>query len=95
MIAARDAARHLHIDDAVLDPVARDHFVQDDVQRRQRHRQLDAQFAERAHQALHVPALVDQAPAPHLADFIDAVGKLIAAVLDMDRGVRCAADIGR
>ena len=31
-----------------------------------------------------MPTLVDQPPAPHLADFIDAVGELIAAVLDVD-----------
>jgi len=32
-------------------------------------------------------ALVDEAAAPHLADLIDTVGKLIAAVLDVDPGV--------
>ena len=31
-----------------------------------------------------MPALIDQPAAPHLADFIDAVGELIAAVLDVD-----------
>jgi hypothetical protein len=30
-----------------------------------------------------VAALVDQAPCPHLAHLIDAIGELIAAVLDM------------
>ena len=40
-------------------------------------------------------ALVDQAASPHLADFVDAVGELIAAVLDGDRGLRRAADSGR
>jgi hypothetical protein len=34
-----------------------------------------------------VAALIDKTPAPHLADFIDTVGKLIAAVFDMDGGV--------
>ena len=47
---------------------------------------------------VHVAALVDQAAAPHLADFVDAVGELVAAVLDMDAGVRerqiAAVDIG-
>ena len=32
-------------------------------------------------------ALIDEAPSPHLADLVDAVGELIAAVLDMDGGV--------
>src|ERR1700689_11849 len=30
---------------------------------------------------------VDQAPVPHLADFIDAVGELVAAILDVDGSV--------
>ena len=45
-----------------------------------------------------VAALVDQAAAPHLADFVDAVGELVAAILDMDHGVAqrqiAAVDIG-
>ena len=53
---------------------------------------------ERALQPLHVTALVDQPPVPDLADLIDAIGKLIAAVLDMDRGFAirpiAAVDIG-
>ena len=57
------------------------------TQRRVRHRSRDLQFAERAVQPRHMAALIDQAPAPHLADFIDAVGELIAAVLDGDLGV--------
>ena len=36
---------------------------------------------------VEVAPLVDQAAAPHLADFIDAVGELIAAILDVDLGV--------
>ena len=43
----------------------------------------------------HVAALVDQPPSPHLADFVDAVGELIAAILDMHHGLRAAADSGR
>jgi hypothetical protein len=32
--------------------------------------------------------LVDQPPSPHLADFIDAVGELIAAILDVNLASR-------
>src|SRR4051794_6948308 len=42
--------------------------------------------------------LVDQPPAPHLADFIDAIGELIAPILDVDARLRerevAAIDIG-
>jgi hypothetical protein len=45
-----------------------------------------------------VPALVDEVPAPNLADFVNAVGELKAAVLDghSGRGVRqiTAVDVG-
>ena len=43
-------------------------------------------------------ALVDQAASPHLADFVNAVGELIAAVLDRDLRVAvrqiAAIDVG-
>src|SRR3954469_21069760 len=32
--------------------------------------------------------LIDQPPCPHLADFVNAVGKLIATVLDIHFGLR-------
>lgn len=35
-----------------------------------------------------MPALVDQRPAAHLADFINTVSKLIAAVFGMNRSFR-------
>jgi len=87
MVAARHAAGDLQIDDAIADAVARHHFAQDHAERRDRHRHADAQLAERALQALDMTLLVDEAASPHLADFIDAVGKLVAAILDMDLGI--------
>jgi hypothetical protein len=44
-----------------------------------------------------MPALVDQPPAPHLANFIDAVGELIATILDVDacRGEREIAAVDK
>ena len=98
MIAPRHAAGDLQIDDAVADAVARQHFAQHDAERALCHRHADAQFGERALQPFEVAPLVDEAAVPHLADFIDAVGELIAAVLDMDRGVAhrqiAAVDVG-
>src|SRR5262245_32530389 len=42
--------------------------------------------------------LVDQPPSPHLADLVNSVGELVAAVLDMDDGVTVrhvtAIDVG-
>ncbi len=98
VVAPRHAAADLQIDDAVADAVARHHLAQHDAERARRHRHADAQFGERALQPLEMAPLVDQATAPHLADFIDAVGELIAAILDMDLGVAhrqiAAVDVG-
>ena len=60
-----------------------------------RHRAGDLQFAERTVEPRHVAALVDQLASPHLADLVDAVGELIAAVVDRDFGLARAADSGR
>ena len=64
-----------------------DGLVQDDAERGHRHRQADAQFAERSHEPCHVPALVHEAGVPHLAHFVDAVSELEAAILYMDTSV--------
>ncbi len=52
-------------------------------------------LVERAPQARQVAPLVDHAASPYLADLVDAVGELVAAVLDVDHGVARAADSGR
>ena len=98
MVAARHAAADLQIDDAPTHAVAANDFVQHDAERGRLHRHGDAKLGERELKPRHMPALVDQVTAPHLADFIDAVGELIAAVLDVDArgGERnvAAVDIG-
>ena len=83
MVAPRHAARDLQIDDAVADAIAPDRLVQHGAERGKRHRHRDAKLAERALQPLHVAALVDEAPLAHLAHLVDAVGELVAAVLDV------------
>jgi len=54
-----------------------------DAKRVARHWHRDAQLLERALQPVHVAALVDEAPCPHLAHLVDAIGELVAAVLDV------------
>jgi hypothetical protein len=34
-----------------------------------------------------MPAFVDQPASPHLANFVDAVRELVAAILDMNRSL--------
>ena len=86
MVAARHAARDLQVDDTVAHPVAANAFAHHDRQRRLRHRHLDAQLVERAAQAGHVAPGIDDAAAAHLADFVDPVGELVAAIFDVGGG---------
>ena len=90
MIAPRHAACHLQIDDPVGDVVARDGLVQHDRQRRRTHRRGDLEFVQRARAAAPYGGARRSAACPHLADFVDAVGELIAAILDVNRSRRDA-----
>ena len=86
VVAGRHPARDLQIDDAVAHPVSPYAFVHHDREGGLRHRHLDAELLERALEAGHVAALIDHAAAPHLADLVDAVGELVAPVLDVHHG---------
>ena len=98
MIAARHAARDLHVEQAVSHPVAPDDFADHVDERGPCHRPVDAQFAERAAEAIEMTGEIDDIAVTDLADLVDPVGELITAVLDMDAGVRVrhvgAVDIG-
>ena len=52
-----------------------------------RHRPGDAQLAQRAVEPVDVRRLVDQLAVAHADDLVDAVGELVAAILDMDAGL--------
>ncbi len=69
-----------------------------ELERGERHRLGDAQFTQRALQPRQMTRRVDQPAVADLADLIDAVGELIAAILDVDAGVArrqiAAVDIG-
>src|SRR3954447_1307979 len=64
MVAARDAARDLEVDDAVANTVPPHGLLQYDPNRPGEHRHPDAYFTKRAREPLHVPAFVDDVPAP-------------------------------
>ena len=98
VVPPRHTAGDLQVDDAVAHPIASHGLAQHGAERGARHGHGDAQFAERAHQPIHVAPLVDEPGVPHFADFIDAVGELIPAILDVDRRLTqreiAAVDIG-
>jgi hypothetical protein len=52
-----------------------------------RHRPGDAQLAQRAVEPVDVRALVDQPAVALPHHLVDAVGELVAAILDVDAGV--------
>jgi hypothetical protein len=86
VIARRDAAADLEVDEAVGDQVLRqgpaDHLAQGGPA----HRRGDAQLAEAPVQPLEVAGLVGQGAAEHGPNLVDAVGELEAAVLDVHQG---------
>src|SRR5262249_51681923 len=73
---------------AVAHPVAPQAFAHDDPERHGRHGHGDTQLRKRALQPLDMAALIDDVTAARLADLVDAVGELVAAVLDRNRGRR-------
>ncbi|MCY1227528.1 hypothetical protein D9M72_397990 [compost metagenome] len=56
-------------------------------ERRPAHRPVDAQFTKRTVEAIEMPAEIDDVTMAYLTNFVDAVRKLITAILDMDAGV--------
>jgi hypothetical protein len=98
MVASGRSARHLHIDQPFIDPIAPHGLVQHPGQRFRRHRNGDAQLVQAAMQARHVTVEIGQPAVEHRPDLIDAVGELEAAILDVDHGLAVrlvlAVDVG-
>jgi hypothetical protein len=67
-------------------PVAADGFAHDVGERRRAHRRFDLQRGERAREPGHMAGLIDKPAVAYLADLIDRVGELKAAVFHVDGG---------
>jgi hypothetical protein len=87
MVAGGNAARRLHIDVAVLDFVSHHDFPDDIGKRAGPQGRSDLQLGKRIGKPVEVPLLVNESATKYFADFIDAVGKLIAPVFDVDHGI--------
>ena len=94
-VARARAARDLQVDEPVAHAVAPDGLAHHARPGARRHRLGDAELGQRAGQALHVPRLVDQPAAPHLAHLVDRIAELEAAVLGVHARLRVRADTGR
>src|SRR4051794_15565001 len=77
----------LHVDNAVAHTVAAYGFAHHHRKRRGGERPCDLELVQGPPQALDVPTLVDQASLSHFAQLVDAIGELVASVLDIDRGI--------
>ena len=86
MVAWRDTARDLHVEEAVAEAVPAHQLGADQLEAAAGHRHVDAQLAQRALQAIEVQVFVDQSAVRDRHHLVDAVGKLIATILDMNRG---------
>src|SRR2546423_6411825 len=98
-VARTRAARDLQVDQPVDHAVAPDGLAHHARPGTLRHRLGDAELAQRAGQALHVPRLVDQPAASHLAYLVDRIAELEAAVLRVHARLRVglipAVDVDR
>jgi hypothetical protein len=87
MIAPCDAARHLQVEQAIADMIAAERLANDMDQRRAVHRPGDPQLTERTVETIEMPGQIDDQPMTNLANLIDAIGKLKAAIFDVNHGV--------
>ena len=90
MVARRHAARRLEIEQPVLDAVQRQQLPQHEHERRPRHGRADGKLTKGTVEAVEMRLGIDQTAGAHMDHLIDAVGELIAAILDMDRGIGMA-----
>ena len=87
MIAPSHTAGRLDIDHAITKAVAPDHLPHHLAQGRAPHRLIDPKLSKRSIEPVKMRFLVNQTSVMHQHHLIDAVGKLVAAVLDMHHGV--------
>src|SRR5262249_7397968 len=85
MITPRHAARHLDVDQPVAQTVAVHQLADDEAQCRPRNWPGDAQLVQGAIKPVDVRSLVDQPAVADADNLVDAVGQLVASVLDVDR----------
>src|SRR5581483_10231238 len=90
-VARPRPARHLQVDEAVIDAVAPDRLAHDPRPGARRHGLRNAELGERAGEALHMPRLVDQSAVPHLAHLVDGIAELEAAILGVYQRLRVRA----
>ena len=81
------AARHLQIDHAVDEIVARDQLALDLLDAIDRFRQRQRDLADRTLQPRQMRGVVDQLAVEHGGDLVDAVGEQKAAVQYRDLGL--------
>ncbi len=84
MIAACNPARHLHINKTRSHPISAHNLPHHRLQGHAAHWGGDAQLIERAIQAVKVGHFVDEAAVVNQDHFIDTIGKLIAAIFNMN-----------
>ena len=85
MVAPCRATGDLQIIKPVLHVIAAQHFADDLRQGRAAHGHVHGKLVERAFQTVQVPGQIDDETMPYLADLVDAIGELEAAVLHVHR----------
>src|ERR1700687_897820 len=88
MVAPRHAARHLYIDEPVAYRVAPNRLAHDVRQCSACDGWTNMHFAKRSVEPRQMGRLINELRAAHGANLIDAVGELVAPVLDVNARVR-------
>jgi hypothetical protein len=98
VIPLGNTACHLQIYHAIMHTIAPDDLNDHALKRLAVHWPVNPQFGERAAETIEMACHVHNLAARDLTDLIDAIGKLITAVFNMNAGIRMgnilAIDIG-
>jgi len=84
MVPPCHTAGYLEVNDTKAQAIAADDFADNVIERGVGDRRRHIQLPQRAFEALKVRSGIGQPAIFHPEDFVHAIGKLIAAVLDMD-----------
>ena len=88
MVAPIRATCDLQIDQSIRQAVAPHDLAHNQTQCCRGHRHRHVERAETARKPIRVPLLVGQQPVDNGTHFVNRIGKLQAAILDMDAGLR-------
>jgi hypothetical protein len=87
MISFRNASRHLYVDQPVDNPIATNDLPNNKLDGTSGHRPVDPELVQGSVQAVQMPGHIDDLALPDFTHLINAIGKLITAILYVHRSI--------